>query len=791
MHPFSVVRMTRVRPLDTYWAGGEYSTDYDLHIWQKQHRAEQLAKNYRRNYRSNKHGPHNRKRHVPQRRLAARDRQSARREIARTANRKRPAAIAYQAIQAMGVKPNISDLSASIRDLMSDEILGVAICTHAQQLFKRAQVSLSNTSSPTQVLRTMELKQLAVDTASRCRSVPRQVQDEASEVLRQAQAASGLLMRIEKIEKDCNSLQRRHCSYGWCAPSAHHIRLQMKMMKKAQPAATEIQDEAGHLFQLVARACPKQGCFQERAKIAQPYSRSRRSMVIEHVDSPESYDWDTVKIDEAWASSDIEVSKLDEQIDACSDISTEADLLDDHCSDSTDSDATSEVGYTISRPASICMNTLCKKHSSVECDVCEPTCQCISCMVVQRDSIFDMCADMQQRLKKELKDVLTWQDEFTKLETKCKLQEHQLNHLLKSSERLSAADVYYGLQALKSYVGEQTAEGDYVQPEIITVKPLSRQPFRDQILCARRDWRQTMAAVVELRRGCRRTFARLRAAVPHGCLFSVLVAKFDDLMHRCKKMHADMQWSAIEFASSSHAAVLSCRERSQDLDNDVAVLNNARDRAEGLMHEWYNLGSRLQEDCAQQLRNMSPGSAQVATQYHFNRLRNIFLRQHGSCILRHLYKAFPLNSLRLVEAPVSESIQLAFLEAWKNGAGPSLALRPAFHGTATRNLTSIFDRGLLIPGVGNKLRVEHGAAHGRGIYTAKVHNPNLSAGFARCISGMLVVGVLDDALAADVQKWLGSRIVQAESKAIRHVGDAMVIFDPSRVLPLFSVAVCD
>mmetsp|Transcript_149415 Transcript_149415/g.260569 ORF Transcript_149415/g.260569 Transcript_149415/m.260569 type:complete len:177 (-) Transcript_149415:1981-2511(-) len=176
--------MTRVNPLDTYWAGGEYSTDYDLHFWQKQHRAEQLAKNYRRNYRSNKHGPHNRKRNVPQRQLAARDRKSARSELARTASRKRPAAVAYQAIEAMGVKPSISDLTASIRDLSSDEVLSVALGTHVQQLFKRAQASLSDASSPTQVLRTMELKQLAADTTSRCHSVPRQVQDQASEVLR-------------------------------------------------------------------------------------------------------------------------------------------------------------------------------------------------------------------------------------------------------------------------------------------------------------------------------------------------------------------------------------------------------------------------------------------------------------------------------------------------------------------------------------------------------------------------------------------------------------------------------
>mmetsp|Transcript_149415 Transcript_149415/g.260568 ORF Transcript_149415/g.260568 Transcript_149415/m.260568 type:complete len:603 (-) Transcript_149415:148-1956(-) len=602
-------------------------------------------------------------------------------------------------------------------------------------------------------------------------------------------------MRIEKIEKELNSVQRQR-NYYWYASSARYSRLLMKM--KAQPAATEIQKEAGHLFHLVARACPKGEHFRERSKIAQPFRRSRKSSVIEHVDSLESYDSDIVKIDEAWSSSDIEVNKLDEQTEACSDISTQADLFDDHSSDATDSDSTSEVGYTIPswlRPATVCMNTPCRMHSSLECNVCEQTCQCICCMATLRDSIFDMCADMQQSLKEQLKDVLSGQDAFTKLATTCQHREHQLNDMLKSSEKLSAADVYYGLQALKSYEREQAAEGaaegDYFQPEFGAGKLLERQPFRDQILRARRDWRQTMAAVVELRRGCRQIFGRLRAAVAHGCLFSVLAPKFYSLMHRCKKMHTDMQWSVTEFASASHAAVLSCRERLQDLNDDVAALIQARDRAEGLMHEWCKLGNRLQEDCAQQLRNMSPGNAQVATQYHFNRLRNIFLRQHGPCILRHLYKAFPFLSLRFVEAPVSESVQSAFLEAWTNGAGPSLALRPAFHGTHARNLKSIFDRGLLIPGIGNKLRVEHGAAHGRGIYTAKVHNPNLSAGFARCINGMLVVGVLDDALAADVRKRLGSRIVQAESKAIRHVGDAMVIFDSSRVLPLFSVAVCN
>lgn len=118
-------------------------------------------------------------------------------------------------------------------------------------------------------------------------------------------------------------------------------------------------------------------------------------------------------------------------------------------------------------------------------------------------------------------------------------------------------------------------------------------------------------------------------------------------------------------------------------------------------------------------------------------------------------------------------------------------LTPAFHGTRESNIPSILEQGLLIPGRGNKLRVVNGSAHGLGIYTAKVHNPRLSAGFAGfCPQGMLVVGVLDDAVMHSARKRLGNYSVGAESKEIIHVGDAMVVFEPSRVLPFFSVAVC-
>merc|ERR1740121_496394 len=107
-------------------------------------------------------------------------------------------------------------------------------------------------------------------------------------------------------------------------------------------------------------------------------------------------------------------------------------------------------------------------------------------------------------------------------------------------------------------------------------------------------------------------------------------------------------------------------------------------------------------------------------------------------------------------------------------------------------MPSIFARGLLIPGRSNSLRVVHGTAHGRGIYVAKVHAARLSAGFARSrVEGMLVVGVLDDAVESSASRKLGSFSVGAESPSIRHVGDAMVVFDPSRVLPFFSLAICE
>merc|ERR1740116_604551 len=95
-------------------------------------------------------------------------------------------------------------------------------------------------------------------------------------------------------------------------------------------------------------------------------------------------------------------------------------------------------------------------------------------------------------------------------------------------------------------------------------------------------------------------------------------------------------------------------------------------------------------------------------------------------------------------------------------------MRPAFHGTDAANHNSIVKRGLLIPGQGNELKVAHGAAHGKGVYTANVDAAWLSRGFCSAPT-MLVCAVL-------------------QSDAVRHVGDAMVVSKEEHVVPMFEGA---
>jgi hypothetical protein len=190
-------------------------------------------------------------------------------------------------------------------------------------------------------------------------------------------------------------------------------------------------------------------------------------------------------------------------------------------------------------------------------------------------------------------------------------------------------------------------------------------------------------------------------------------------------------------------------------------------------------------------------SAQASLE-SFDAMRSAFLQRHEQAIKQEL----PLASLE--PAPVSSVVQSRIL-----GAAQRFNSVPNFgyHGTAQKNFSSIFDKGLLVPGHGG-VTVVHGAAHGVGIYTAKGGCADLSKGFVpRGETDMLVVGVLDkkgaDGCAGRVSppRFLNGH--RQTSKAagpaatyingrkhhdepgMRLVGQARVFFDQSRVAPLF------
>mmetsp|Transcript_77475 Transcript_77475/g.239182 ORF Transcript_77475/g.239182 Transcript_77475/m.239182 type:complete len:513 (-) Transcript_77475:8-1546(-) len=150
----------------------------------------------------------------------------------------------------------------------------------------------------------------------------------------------------------------------------------------------------------------------------------------------------------------------------------------------------------------------------------------------------------------------------------------------------------------------------------------------------------------------------------------------------------------------------------------------------------------------------------------FEQFRWQFLKEHGTTFCSHMVASSGAVSLRA--APLNLEVGEAFMRACQGELHGQL--RPAYHGTATRNLTSIYKIGLVIPGQGNDLKVANGSAYGLGIYTAEVSSPALSLGYARgeC-KRLLVCGVLDS----------------PDPAVVRHAGSAMVVFDPRRVAPLW------
>ncbi|CAK8994298.1 unnamed protein product [Durusdinium trenchii] len=166
----------------------------------------------------------------------------------------------------------------------------------------------------------------------------------------------------------------------------------------------------------------------------------------------------------------------------------------------------------------------------------------------------------------------------------------------------------------------------------------------------------------------------------------------------------------------------------------------------------------------------------------FEEFRMSFLEKFGETLSRGLQSCY-VGDVELRAAPVNKSLQSRFLSC-KDKQPDTLS--PVLHGTDERNLPSIYQKGLLVPAGDNNVKVLHGSSHGRGIYTSKTNNTALSFGFSKGLARpLLICAVLDDAVALPSPVRCGNHYITAESAQVRHVGDAIVVFDESKLLPLF------
>jgi len=194
----------------------------------------------------------------------------------------------------------------------------------------------------------------------------------------------------------------------------------------------------------------------------------------------------------------------------------------------------------------------------------------------------------------------------------------------------------------------------------------------------------------------------------------------------------------------------------------------------------------------------------------FEEVQQAFLRQHGESIRREM------PGVRLVPTQVGHHVSQKFMNSIVRKQAEIL---PAYHGTKASNFSQIQSKGLLVPGHGG-VTVANGSVHGVGIYTATLGNSWLSKPF--CDSDeMFVCGVVDEkdspgepkddsqvkmavkaisgqsgpsfhrtshkpvTSVAVQNKTLGNHTVHRETAHVRHVGAAMVVFDESKVAPLF------
>jgi hypothetical protein len=242
-------------------------------------------------------------------------------------------------------------------------------------------------------------------------------------------------------------------------------------------------------------------------------------------------------------------------------------------------------------------------------------------------------------------------------------------------------------------------------------------------------------------------------------------------------------------AESDNRSLESTCPHDDDEDSLSTAASSMSDLLAGMYHPWRPARWLRAEALANQVARSSFGEirrepvvkhkeeADPEPDDAFSRLQDEVLAAQGDSIRSRLEQVWG-PGVKLKRAPMSGPAKERFLVAYEETKGKAV-LQPTLHGTDANNLNSIYEHGLRIPG---ENCMKHGANHGRGIYSATLQNASLACGF--CTEPrMLVCAVLDDAV--DVSPFhCGRFIVCKQSEMVRHVGDAIVAFHPSRITPL-------
>ena len=169
---------------------------------------------------------------------------------------------------------------------------------------------------------------------------------------------------------------------------------------------------------------------------------------------------------------------------------------------------------------------------------------------------------------------------------------------------------------------------------------------------------------------------------------------------------------------------------------------------------------------------------QVAPYDKFEKFRSEFFYSHGHCFLEQLQHLYLNRCSRwnLRATPVSQWVRQKFLDTLESeNLEGSNKLLMAFHGTHQKSLPSIYNDGLLVPGLGNVIKVANGSAYGCGIYAARSDSASTSWGYSRGnMQPMLICAALD-----------------GPKGIVRHGGNFMVFFQNHRVVPLFEASVAE